>query len=84
MTKLTLIAMVSMVSVLVSACASDKTPPPPEVKVVGDSYCKIAEKISWSKQDTPETIKGVLRENAKVDKTCGKGSPQRLADVRRK
>ena len=50
-----------------SACATPQT----KVEVKGDTYCDIAEKIRWSTADTAETIKQVVRENAKHDRVCG-------------
>ena len=35
-----------------------------------DSYCLIAEPIFFSDADSEETIKQVLRENAKYDELC--------------
>jgi hypothetical protein len=37
---------------------------------VVDSYCLIAEPIFFSDADSEETIKQVLRENAKYDELC--------------
>lgn len=53
----------------VSACAS--APPVPAVEIKGDSYCEIAKKIAWSQADTPQTVRQVVRENAKIDRVCG-------------
>ena len=35
-----------------------------------DSYCLIAEPIFFSEADTKETIRQILRENAKHDELC--------------
>ena len=56
-------------SALLSACAP---PQPPAIEIKADSYCEIAAKVRWSKADTPETVKQVVRENAKHDRVCGK------------
>lgn len=51
-----------------SACGA---PEPPAIQVKGDTYCDIAAKIRWSQADTVETVKQVVRENAKHDRVCG-------------
>lgn len=53
---------------ILTACASE---PPVAVTVKGDSYCEIARKVKWSKQDTKGTIRQVHRENQKIDRVCG-------------
>lgn len=53
-----------------SACATPQQAAG-TVSVTSDSYCLVAEKITWSKRDTRETITGVRRENAKHDRLCG-------------
>lgn len=59
-----------LVGVLV--CLSGCGPPePPKVELKGDTYCDIAQKIRWSQADTAETVKQVVRENAKHDRVCG-------------
>ena len=44
---------------------------PPKIEVKGDIYCDIAQKVRWSQADTAETVKQVVRENAKHDRVCG-------------
>ena len=44
----------------------------PTVNVDGNSYCKIAERRTWHEKDTPETVTGVRKENAKINKLCKK------------
>ena len=56
------------VATSLSACA---TPQAPTVEIKGDSFCEIAAKVRWSKADTAETVKQVVRENAKHDRVCG-------------
>ncbi len=58
----------SLVAIL-TGCAP---PPPPQVKlkVVGDSYCKLAEPWRWHTNDTPQSIAQARRVNAKYDRTC--------------
>ena len=56
-------------SALLSACAP---PQPPAIEIKADNYCDISTKIRWSKDDTTETVRQVVRENAKHDRVCGK------------
>ena len=44
---------------------------PVAVSVTGDSYCKVYRKLSWVPADTPPTIDGIRRENAKHNRICG-------------
>lgn len=60
-----------VVSALLSACA---TPQTPAIEIKSDSYCDISTKIRWSKDDTADTVKQVVRENAKHDRVCGKST----------
>lgn len=41
------------------------------VKVEGDSYCRIAKRITWSKNDTSPTISQIRRHNAARRSVCG-------------
>lgn len=61
-----------MLAALALAGCDPAPPAPPEIKVTLNPpvYCEIYEPIAWSKADTPETVRGVLRENAKFSKTC--------------
>lgn len=52
--------------IFVFFCQPDKTP-------VIDSYCEVAKIIRPSRQDTPNTLKAILAENAKIRKICKKG-----------
>lgn len=61
------IAVVGM-CLMLGACA-DKVPVQP-VTVTSDSFCKIAEKQSWSVNDTLESIDKARRANAKIDRLC--------------
>lgn len=47
--------------------------PVQKVVVKGDTYCRIAKKITWSKRDTPPTVSQVRRHNATRDRVCGQG-----------
>lgn len=53
-----------------TACAG--APPKSEVnlKVMGDTYCKIGEKWRWDVKDTRATIAQARRVNAKYDRVC--------------
>lgn len=59
----------AFVAILLAGC-SDKVVPLQPVSITGSDYCAIAEKITWDVEDTPDTIRGVRRENAKWDKRC--------------
>jgi predicted regulator of amino acid metabolism with ACT domain len=58
-----------VLSALLSGCAP--VPPLPVIEIKGDSYCEIAKKIQWSVADTTETVRQIVRENAKLDRVCG-------------
>jgi uncharacterized lipoprotein YajG len=53
---------------LFAGCA--KEPPMQPVQITADSYCQIAQKVTWSVDDTRRTIDEVRRENAKWDNKC--------------
>jgi uncharacterized lipoprotein YajG len=53
---------------LFAGCA--KEPPMQPVQITADSYCQIAQKVTWSVDDTRRTIQEVRRENAKHDARC--------------
>ena len=62
-----------ILSLLITSCgaaAPAATEAPPVVNVQPGNYCQIASKVQWSVRDTPETINGVRRESAKIDKLC--------------
>jgi len=41
------------------------------IQVQGDSYCRIAKRITWSKSDTPPTVHQIRVHNAKHRRICG-------------
>jgi starvation-inducible outer membrane lipoprotein len=41
------------------------------VQVKGDTFCSIARRITWSKNDTSPTIDQVRRHNARYRRICG-------------
>jgi uncharacterized lipoprotein YajG len=53
---------------LFAGCA--KEPPMQPVNITADSYCQIAQKVTWSIDDTRRTIDEGRRENAKHDARC--------------
>jgi hypothetical protein len=61
-------AIVIGVAASLAACAPSE---PPKVEIKGDTYCEIAEKVRWSRDDTVETVRQVVRENEKHDRVCG-------------
>lgn len=64
-------SLVVLLALAVGACSSaEAVKPPPVLNLQQDLYCEIAQKVRWSKNDTPETIKQVVRENAKFDRVC--------------
>lgn len=68
MTTIVYKAGMSAIVVTIAGCAQDPAVQP--VNVVASDYCQIAGKIAWDVKDTPETIHGVRRENAKIDRRC--------------
>lgn len=65
--------LVSSAALLLAGCA--KEPPMQPVQITADSYCQIAQKVTWSVDDTRQTIQEVRRENAKHDARCGREKP---------
>lgn len=63
-------AIIIGVALALAGCATA----PVQVSVTGDSYCKVYRKLSWVPADTPPTIDGIRRENAKHDRVCGRRS----------
>lgn len=64
-------SLVVLLALAVGACSSaEAVKPPPVLKLQQDLYCEIAGKIRWDVKDTPETIRQVVRENAKIDRVC--------------
>jgi hypothetical protein len=64
---------VAAVALFFGGCAKDAPMQP--VNITADSYCQIAQKVSWSVDDTRRTIDEVRRENAKWDQRCGRERP---------
>jgi uncharacterized lipoprotein YajG len=62
------ICFVVAAAALFAGCA--KEPPMQPVQITADSYCQIAQKVTWSVDDTRRTITEVRRENAKIDSKC--------------
>ena len=64
-------SLVVLLALAVGACSSaEAVKPPPVLNLQQDLYCEIAGKIRWDVKDTPETIRQVVRENAKIDRVC--------------
>jgi len=61
---------IALAALLLAGCET----PGPRVSVTGDSYCKVYRPLSWEPADTPPTIDGIRRENAKYSRLCGKRS----------
>jgi hypothetical protein len=40
-----------------------------------DNTCATMRKVSWSVNDTPETIQSARKHNARFDRLCGKSKP---------
>tara|TARA_S200002703_G_scaffold31933_1_gene27912 strand:- start:223 stop:441 length:219 start_codon:yes stop_codon:yes gene_type:complete len=61
--------MIILSALVVAGC--DTAPKPNvNVKIAGDSYCKIGEKWRWDIKDTKPTIAQARRVNAKYDRIC--------------
>lgn len=60
--------MMSMALALGGCAPGQAATQPVNVKV--HDYCEIAEKVAWDVRDTPGTIQGIRRENAKWDRRC--------------
>jgi hypothetical protein len=63
--------------ILLCGCAATQVEKPfvtPVVRVEGNSYCKIARPLTYSREDTPETIASVRSERAKHARVCGKAT----------
>lgn len=41
------------------------------VKVTADNTCRIMRPLSWSKHDTPKTVDGIRKSNARFRRVCG-------------
>jgi hypothetical protein len=70
---LRILCSVVVVAAILAGCASG--PPMQPVQITADSYCQIAQKVTWSVDDTRRTIQEVRRENAKWDTRCGREKP---------
>jgi hypothetical protein len=64
---------IGAVAIIMGGCA--KEPGAQPVNITASDYCAIAQKVSWSVDDTRDTINQVRRENAKVDRRCGRDKP---------
>jgi hypothetical protein len=64
---------IGAVAIIMGGCA--KEPGAQPVNITASDYCAIAQKVTWSVDDTRETIGQVRRENAKVDRRCGAARP---------
>lgn len=60
----------AIAAILVAGCGGD----PVKVNVRSDAYCSIYKPITWVPEDTPPTIDGIRRENAKHGRLCGRRS----------
>jgi uncharacterized lipoprotein YajG len=63
-----IICFIVAAAALFAGCA--KEPPMQPVNITADSYCQIAQKVTWSTDDTRRTISEIRRENAKWDNKC--------------
>jgi len=45
-------------------------PPVQKVTVKGDTYCKIAKPITYSKRDSKDTISQIRKHNRSYDRVC--------------
>lgn len=68
--------MLAIIAPLVLAgCAGTGDITAQPVNIIGSDFCEIQrEKLSWDVKDTPATIKGVRRFNAKWDSRCLRNS----------
>jgi uncharacterized lipoprotein YmbA len=53
---------------LLVGCANE--PPVQKVTVQSDSYCRIAKKFRWSRQDTPDSVTQMRRHNSVYRRIC--------------
>lgn len=56
--------------VLLAGCATTPPPPPQQVRVLTDTRCRSDSEITWSKNDTPETIDKIRRHNGGYRGQC--------------
>jgi hypothetical protein len=66
-------AIVGIFAVLGGGCAQNAPVQP--VNITASDYCQIAQKVTWSPDDTRQTITEVRRENAKHDSRCRASKP---------
>jgi hypothetical protein len=67
--------LLALVALGMGGCASNDYAAQP-VNITADSFCQIVdEKLTWEVRDTPPTIQGIRRLNAKWDSKCGLGKP---------
>ena len=55
-----------LAAIFLSACATTQP-----VVVRGAAYCRLAPELTWSTDDTKESITGIRTHNAKRRKVCG-------------
>jgi hypothetical protein len=60
---------IGAVAIIMGGCA--KEPGAQPVNITASDYCAIAQKVSWSVDDTRRTITEIRREAAKWDRRCG-------------
>lgn len=61
-----------VIAIAMGGCAGS-VPAPQPVQITASDFCRIVdEKLTWDVRDTPETIRGVRRLNAKWDARCGR------------
>ena len=72
--RLTRASMLLCATLTLSACETltgfGETDPPDPIRGA-DTFCSIAEPITWSTRDTDETIRGVKEHNAVGKRLCG-------------
>ncbi|MGE5509911.1 MAG: hypothetical protein ACM31O_01515 [Bacteroidota bacterium] len=69
---LTIRILILAAAATLAGCADAGKVPVQSVTVQGDTFCEIMdEKLEWSINDTPNTIRGIVRLNAKRDRICG-------------
>lgn len=75
----TVIAIVAVALALSGCAAGDKIDLPKwdfaPVTLDQDNTCSTMRKVSWSVNDTPETIQSARKHNARYDRLCGKPKP---------
>jgi hypothetical protein len=64
---------IGAVAIIMGGCAKEPSAQP--VNITASDYCAISRKVTWSVDDTRETISQVRRENSKHDRRCGSSRP---------